>query len=275
MGKKDSPKNIDSSSCTIMPDDSSDSFLTENKPKSYSGFKVALAELFGTMLFVFMGCGAVGAVTFSEEMKSIKPVVVAVGFGLGLFLGILISNNVSGGHLNPAVSLGMAFAKRIPFRRLQFYIPAQIAGAFLGAALTFFIYTGKINEQGSKDEATASIFVAFPSQAVSSMVIMYSEIVLTACFVLVILCSTSSKASKVINPPQAISSILGLLVLTFGTVTGCSLNPARDLGPRLFTMIAGWGLEPFKAHSFFFWIPNVFPYVGAILGSTIYVLLPK
>ncbi|PVU86818.1 hypothetical protein BB561_006532 [Smittium simulii] len=252
-------------------------FEQVDEDKSFSTTKVFIAELVGTMIFLFIATGSVAASKFYYGVEFISPLIISTGFGLGLFLGISVASDISGGHLNPAITIAMALFKKIPAIRVPYYIIAQVLGAFFGATLTYLLYLGKFNKfnSGKKETTgiygTAGIFCTFPDEDLSLFNRLFVEVVLTALFAFSIFYFTDKNRKNIsIYVPLAIGLTLGIIGLTFGNLTGFALNPARDLGPRLFTLVFGWGVKPFVEYSYYFWIPIVGPIIGAIIGAFLY-----
>ncbi|KAF9290793.1 glycerol channel [Mortierella alpina] len=203
-------------------------------------FRKAFAEFLGTAILVVFGSGAIAQLVFSHNNSWFT---MCLGWGLGLTFGIYVSAGVSGGALNPAVTLVMAIFRGFEWAEVPIYWLAQFSGAFVGALVV-----------------TAAGFVA--------------EFVGTALLVLVIL-STSDKGNTPAGNMQPLVIGLSLAAIgnSLGYQTGFSLNPARDLAPRVFTAIAGWGADAFTRDEWYFWVPIVAPFLGALGGAFTYDLL--
>jgi len=197
-------------------------------------------------------------------------------------MGVYVSAGVSGAHLNPAVTLALAVHRQFPWRKVLPYCAAQMAGAFAASAVTFATYREAFDRfdggvrQVTGPHATASIFATYPQEFLSNVpggVI--DQVVGTALLILVIFAIGDRRNSA---PDAAVAPVLvGLLVvlvgMTFGFNAGYAINPARDLGPRLFTAVAGWGSEVFRAGHHWWWVPIVGPCVGGVLGGAVYDVL--
>jgi len=221
------------------------------------------AELVGTFWLVFGGCGsAVLAAGFPD--LGIGFAGVALAFGLTVVTMAYAVGGISGGHFNPAVSLGLTLAGRFAWRDLLPYWIAQLAGAVLAAATLFAIASG---QPGWEPGGFASNgFGALSPGGYSLSAALLAEIVLTAGFLVVILGSTS-KAAPAGFAPLAIGLALTLIHLVSIPVTNTSVNPARSTGVALFAQTEALG------QLWLFWIA---PLAGAALGAVLwrYLLVP-
>lgn len=240
--------------------------------------KESLAEFLGTFIMVVLGCGAIAQAILSRGHGG-GIVTISVGFAMAVVVAIYVTGGVSGGHINPAVSFAMCIFGRMKWYKLPFYIGAQFLGAFVGAATLFGIYhdglmafaDGKLLIVG--ENATAQIFATYPSPYLSVTNAFADQVVGTMFLIMVVFAIFDSRNLGV---PKGLEPIaVGLLIIvissSLGLNSGCALNPARDLSPRLFTALAGWGFEVFTAGNSFWWIPVVGPMLGAAIGGLIYV----
>jgi MIP family channel proteins len=230
-----------------------------------------LAETLGTFILVLFGNGAI-----AQFKGQASPFIhVAFGYGLALTLGILISGGVSGGHLNPAVTLAMATLKKCKWIQVPVYWAAQYLGAFLASAVLFGTYADWINQQG-KDVKSAGIFASYPGDfGPSTISLILDQFLGTALLLIIILSVTDGRNMKVTSSLVPLYIGLGLTAihLSFALNAGCAINPARDFSPRLFTLIAGFGNETFKSADYFFWIPWLVPHFGGIFGAIVYYFM--
>jgi len=221
------------------------------------------AELIGTFWLVFGGCGsAVLAAAFPE--LGIGFAGVALAFGLTVLTMVYALGGISGGHFNPAVSLGLAIANRFPWKELVSYWIAQVIGAVLAGAALYAIASGK---PGFEAGAFASNgFGDLSPGGYSLQAALLIEIILTAGFLLVILGSTSVAASAGFAG-LSIGLALTLIHLISIPVTNTSVNPARSTGVAIFADTAAVG------QLWLFWLA---PLVGAAIGALIWklVLMP-
>ncbi|KAL2077028.1 hypothetical protein ACEWY4_026532 [Coilia grayii] len=242
--------------------------------------KEFLAEFLGTFVLILFGCGSVAQTVLSRGALG-EPLTIHIGFTLGVMLAVYVAGGVSGGHLNPAVSLAMVVLGKLPVRKLPVYMAAQLLGAFAGSCAVFGLYydafmdytNGVFSVTG--ENATANIFASYPSKHLSVLNGFVDQVMGTAALVLCILAITDGRnlgAPKGLEPLVVGLSIMAIGV-SMGLNCGYPINPARDLGPRLFTALAGWGVEVFSAGNCWWWIPVAGPLVGGVVGATVYFLL--
>jgi aquaporin Z len=219
--------------------------------------KKAIAEFIGTFWLVFGGCGsAVLAAGFPS--LGIGFLGVALAFGLTVLTMAFAIGHISGCHLNPAVSVGLAVGKRFPVSELWAYVVAQVAGAIVAAAVLYIIASGK---PGFELGGFASNGYAEHSPGGYSLVAcLVAEIVLTFMFLMIILGATDKRAPQGFAP-IAIGLGLTLIHLVGIPVTNLSVNPARSTGPALF--VGGWALQQL-------WLFWVAPIVGAAIAGVAY-----
>ncbi|EEQ96840.1 aquaporin Z [Brucella sp. ZJ1_1] len=215
------------------------------------------AEFFGTFWLVFGGCGsAVLAAAFPE--LGIGFLGVAFAFGLTVLTMAYAVGGISGGHFNPAVSLGLMVAGRLPAKDLIPYWVAQVLGAIAAAAVLFLIASGK--DGFTVGGFASNGYAELSPGGYSMMAALLIEIVLTAFFLIIILGSTSSLAPAGFAP-IAIGLGLTLIHLISIPVTNTSVNPARSTGVALFAETAALG------QLWLFWVA---PLIGAAIGAIIW-----
>ena len=239
----------------------------------------AAAEFLGTLVLIVFGTGAVAEVVLSEQ-KSGMPLSIHLAWGLAVTLGIYVSAGVSGAHLNPAVTLALAALRGFPWRKVPAYVLAQTAGAFCGAALTFLTYREAFDhfDSGTRQVTgalgTAGIFATYPQAFLSIRGGFIDQVVGTALLMLGIFAIADRRnAGPATFGPLVVGALVALIGISFGFNSGYAINPARDLGPRLFTAIAGWGGEVFRAGGGWWWVPIVAPCLGGLVGALVYSLL--
>ncbi|MGR9184034.1 aquaporin Z [Rhizobium leguminosarum] len=222
--------------------------------------KSLVAEFFGTFWLVFGGCGsAVLAAAYPE--LGIGFVGVAFAFGLTVLTMAYAVGGISGGHFNPAVSLGLTVAGRFPAARLVPYVVAQVVGAIAAAALVYLIASGKAGfELGG---FAANGYGDHSPGGYSLLSALLIEVLLTMFFLIIILGSTSSRVPAGFAP-LAIGLGLTLIHLVSIPVTNTSVNPARSTGQALF--VGGWALQQL----WLFWIA---PLAGGALGGLVWKFL--
>jgi aquaporin Z len=223
--------------------------------------KKVAAEFLGTFWLVFGGCGsAVIAAAFPG--LGIGFAGVALAFGLTVLTMAFAIGHISGCHLNPAVSVGLAVAKRFPASELLPYIVAQVAGAILASSLLFVIASGKPGFDLSGGFASNGYDAHSPG-GYSMLACLVAEAVLTFMFLVIILGATDRRAPQGFAP-IAIGLGLTLIHLISIPITNTSVNPARSTGPALF--VGGWALEQL-------WLFWVAPILGAAIAGLAYTAL--
>jgi aquaporin Z len=216
------------------------------------------AEFFGTFWLVFGGCGA-AVLDAAFPQFGIGFLGVALAFGLTVLTMVYTIGHVSGCHLNPAVTLGLAAGKRFPFSQVIPYIVAQVVGGVCASAVLYVIASGKDGFQLSNGFASNGYGLHSPG-GYSLVACFVAEVVLTCFFLLIIHGATDTRV------PGGFAGIaigLGLtLIHLIGIpVTNLSVNPARSTAPAIF--VGGWAL----AQLWMFWVA---PIIGGILGGLIY-----
>ena len=215
------------------------------------------AELFGTFWLVFGGCGAAIIAAHFPDV-GIGFVGVALAFGLSVVTMAYAVGGISGGHFNPAVTLGLALAGRIEWREVIPYWVAQLVGGIVGAAVLYLIASGKTGFVAGSFAANG--YDALSPGGYSMVAVLIAEIVLTAMFILVILGSTST-AAPVGFAPLAIGLTLTLIHLISIPVDNTSVNPARSIAAAIFAQTGALGQV---------WLFIVAPLVGAALGAAVW-----
>jgi aquaporin Z len=224
--------------------------------------KRAGAEFLGTFLLVFAGCGS-AVIAATIPGVGIGFLGVSLAFGLTLLTLAYALGPISGCHLNPAVSVGLAAARRFPSSDLVGYILAQVAGAILGAAVLYLIansrpgfdLTGGFTANGYGFHSPAG-YPLIPC--------LLTELLLTFMFVFVILGATDRRTTPQGFPPIPIGLALAVANLVAIPITNASINPARSTGPAL--IVGGWAIEQL----WLFWVAPIAG--GAIAGWAYYLL---
>jgi aquaporin Z len=221
-----------------------------------------LAEFLGTFMLVFGGCGsAVLAAGFPDV--GIGLLGVSFAFGLTVLTMAYAVGHISGGHFNPAVTVGLFAARRIPASDILPYVIAQAVGAVAAAGVLVVIASGKSGFSVVVSGLAANGYGEHSPGSYSMMASFVCEAVLTFFFLLIILGSTESRAPKGFAP-IAIGLALTLIHLISIPVTNTSVNPARSLGPAVF--VRGWALSQL-------WLFWVAPLVGAVLAGLVYPMV--
>ncbi|BAO76298.1 aquaporin Z [Winogradskyella sp. PG-2] len=223
--------------------------------------KKLFAEFFGTFWLVFGGCGsAVFAAGFPE--LGIGFVGVALAFGLTVLTMAYAVGHISGGHFNPAVSIGLWAGGKFEAKDLIGYIVAQVVGAIVAAALLYLIVSGKTGFESVGGFASNG-YDALSPDGYNMMSVIVAEVILTAFFLIVILGSTNVRAPKGFAP-IAIGLALTLIHLISIPISNTSVNPARSLSQALFADAA------YLSQVWVFWVA---PIAGAIIGGIIHKTL--
>ncbi len=250
-----------------------------------------IAEFFGTMVLILFGDGCVAVYGLFSKSQGVGIgadtwVVIIFGWGLAVMLGIYVAGAISGAHINPAVTLGFAATGRFPWRKVPSYWGAQILGAFVAAAILYFVYQGALVNALATNHLTIGqiaqgptyggkgfgwIFYTGHRSFVGTFGAFCDEFIGTALLVGLILAIVDGRNQPVqanLNP-----LIIGLLIVaigaSFGANTGYAINPARDLGPRLWIGFVS-GFQSFSVDNYYFWLPIVAPLAGGVVGAFIF-----
>ena len=215
------------------------------------------AEAIGTFWLTFAGCGS--AVIAGFPQVGIGLLGVSLAFGLSVVTMAYAIGHISGCHLNPAVTIGLAAGGRFPASQILPYVIAQVIGAIVAAALLYMIASGAPGFDVSKGFASNGFGEHSPGQY-SMVACFITEVVMTMMFLFIIMGATHGKAPAGFAP-LAIGLTLVMIHLVSIPVTNTSVNPARSTGPALF--VGGWAL----AQLWLFWVA---PLIGGALGGVIY-----
>lgn len=243
-----------------------------------------LAELIGTMILVLLGDGVVANVLLARSKgQNSGWIVITVGWGVAVAIAVYAVGRISGAHLNPAVTIGLASMGSFPWASVPGYIAAQMIGAFLGAVLVWLAYLPHWRETADPG-AKLGVFCTGPAIA-SPVANCITEVIATAMLVFGVL-AIAGNAQGFTRPGEVDLSmvfsrglqplLVGVLILglgvSLGGPTGYALNPARDFAPRLAHALlpipgkggSGWDYA---------WIPIVGPIVGGVLGAGLYAVV--
>jgi glycerol uptake facilitator len=197
---------------------------------------------------------------------------ITLGWGLAVTMGIYVAGKISGAHLNPAVTLALAVFRGFPWRKVLPYSFAQIAGAFVAAALVYQNYLPAFHRVDPQLETTAGVFTTFPAFPALLQAGFLDQVVGTGLLLLLVFAITDEFNS----PPGANMAplMIGLVVvgigISFGGMHGYAINPARDFGPRLFTAAAGFHNNGLTDGIRIWWVPVVAPLLGGLAGAALY-----
>jgi glycerol uptake facilitator protein len=244
-----------------------------------------MAEFLGTALLVLLGDGVVAGVVLLK--KTSDMMMITTGWGLAVALAVYLSGRLSGGHVNPAVTLALAARGAFPPSRILPYWSAQLAGAFIGAGLVYAVYAeaflaferdehlvrgamvaGKLVGTAA---GGAGVFATYPAFDTTWRNFL-SEFLGTAVLLLGVRALTDRRnaAPGGYIEPLALGGLVWAIGLSLGGLTGYAINPARDLGPRLASALLGWGTSVFQSHGGYFWIPIIAPLAGGVAGAFLY-----
>lgn len=235
-----------------------------------------IAEFLGTMVLILLGCGVVAmTVLFSTGVPGevIKGgyTNITLGWGLAVTMGIYTAGKISGAHLNPAVTLSLAVFRGLPWVKVLPYIVAQVAGAFCAAALLFINYRPAFQRFDPALEKTAGIFATFPAFPDVPFAGFLDQVIGTALLLFLIFAITDER-NQIVEPlgPILVGLVVVAIGISFGGMHGYAINPARDFGPRLFTVVAGFKNNGLTDGSGILWVPIIGPMIGGLLGAALY-----
>lgn len=254
-------------------------------------FQDFVGEFIGTFLLVFFGCGSVAVtVLFSAHVGLFQ---VAMIWGLAVTVAIYATRHLSCAHLNPAVSIAMVFGRRMALRKLPVYLFSQFTGAFIAAGVLYLLLGDSIAQfesinhilRGSPQSVkTAMIFGEFypnPGAGMAAVVTPLTAFLAeaTGTFVLVFMVFSLTEGCNLGRPDDALAPFfIGLtvtiLISIIAPLTQAGFNPARDLSPRLFSMLVGWNRAAFPDHNFgFLGIYVLGPITGALLAASMFTFV--
>jgi glycerol uptake facilitator protein len=235
-----------------------------------------LAEFLGTMVLILFGNGVVAMVVlfghgFPGEIVNGGYTNITLAWGLAVTMGVYVAGKISGAHLNPAVTIAVAAFRGFPWSKVIPYSIAQIAGAFVAAALVFWNYHPAFMRADPQLDHTAGVFTTFPAFPEMLSAGLLDQTIGTALLLMMIFAITDERN----QPPAILTPILiGLVVvvvgMSFGGMHGYAINPARDFGPRLLTVVAGFKNNGLTDGPLVFWVPIVGPIVGGLIGGFVY-----
>ncbi len=229
-----------------------------------------VGEIIGTMVLIILGGGVVAGVVLNKSFANQGGwIVITFGWAMGVMLGIYAAGQVSGAHLNPAVTIAFAAIGSFPWSDVPTYVGGQFIGAMLGASIVWLHYLPHW-EQTEDQGAKLAVFCTSPAVP-TFWANLLSEIIGTFFLIMALLFIGANQFTEGLNP-----LIVGLLILAIGLslggTTGYAINPARDLGPRMMHFVlpihgkgsSNWAYAP---------VPVIGPIIGGVLGSTIYAWL--
>jgi glycerol uptake facilitator protein len=237
-----------------------------------------IAEYIGTGVLVLLGNGVVANVVLNDTKgRNSGWMVITTGWAMAVYIGVIISNPYSGSHLNPAVTIAMATAGKLPWSSVFPYIVAQLLGAMTGAFLVWLIYRDHFNRTTDPGLQLAAFSTAPAIR--NNISNLLSEIIGT--FVLLFTIFYFTKAENTDGKTLLGLGSLGALPVAFliwsiglslGGTTGYAINPARDLGPRVMHFILPMKNKKFSNWGYS-WIPVVGPILGGLIAAWVYLAL--
>lgn len=255
------------------------------------------AEFFGTFILICFGDGVVAMLwaLVGSGRSSMGPLnssgdwlLITWGWALAVAFAVYVAGGITGAHINPAITLGSAIRGGLPWRKVPGYWIAQVAGAFVGAALVYGVYNAAINNfdhlhhivKGTHASiATYSTFATFPAAYFHTWVGPFVDQVVGTFFLALFVFAVIDDLNLPVRGnlgPFIIGMVVMAIGVSFGANAGYAINPARDFGPRMFALAAGWGKIAFPGDygnvNTYFWIPIVGPLVGAAVAAFVYDL---
>jgi len=235
------------------------------------------AEFFGTLILLLFGNGVVAMVVLfghgvPGEVVNGGYSNINFAFGIGVTMGVYVAGKISGAHLNPAVTLTVAVFRGFSWVKVVPYMLAQTLGAFCASALVFWNYHPQFMKVDPGLDHTAGVFTTFPAFPDLPSAGLLDQTIGTAILLFLIFALIDNRN----QPPQANLTpvLIGLIVvgigMSFGGMHGYVINPARDFGPRLFTVVAGFKNNGLTDGGYIFWVPIVGPLVGGLIGGAAY-----
>jgi len=242
-----------------------------------------LAEFVGTGLMIFLGLSP--SARDKLELGSVNPTYEAFGWWFAITISIILTDRISGAHLNPSVSFSMVLSSKLGFinvtiswRHMFYYGLAQTFGAMLAACLLYMSYYYSLKDNYTI--STMGIFVTEMQPDIEIWQAVLCEIFSTAILLMCILSITEAKngvAKNIVAKAVVIGSLVFILNVSFNGISGPCMNAARDIGPRIICSLFGWKSKPFtyKNNNWYFLVTTFAPFVGSALGTFVYYGLIK
>lgn len=231
-----------------------------------------LGEVLGTFILIVLGAGVVANVVLEKTGGNDSGyIVITWGWGIAVFVAVFVTGSVSGAHINPAVTIGLAVSGQFAWSQVPIYIAAQLLGAFLGAASVWLHYRDHFN---ATEDADSKLGVFCTSPAIPNVVNnLYSEILGTFMLVLGVLYIATPDVGLGALDALPVALLVFGIGMSLGGTTGYAINPARDLGPRIAHALLPIGGKRDSNWSYA-WIPVVGPTIGAVIAAIVFQLLP-
>ena len=228
-------------------------------------------EFLGTLALVLFGDGVCAAVTLNKsKAQGAGWIVITMGWGFAVMMGVLIAGPISGAHLNPAVTLGLALAGSFPWASVCGYVVAQMVGGFVGAVLVWVFYKDHYKATADQPDAMLGTFCTMPA-IWNPWRNFLCEFIATSVLVFVILAMGRNSGFAGLSP-FPVTAVIMALGMSLGATTGYAMNPARDLSPRCAHAVlpiagkrdSGWSYS---------WVPVVGPMAGGAFAALLYMLV--
>lgn len=207
---------------------------------------------------------------------------VCIAWGLAVAIAIYTTGSVSGCHANPAVTVALAVYRGFSWRKVVPYCAAQVVGAFAGAVVVYVLFGpvidhfNAVNGVARVSGGAAGVFFTHPGLAITTLHAFGDEIILTA-FLIFGIFAITEQYNEMAPGANAGALMIGFLVALIGAsmgyLEGWAINPARDLGPRLFCYFGGWGSSAFPSPGSYWWVPIAGPLLGGVVGGGAYQML--
>jgi len=255
------------------------------------------AEFLGCVVLISFGDGVV-AMLWALVGSGRSPggplyssgdwLLVTWGWALAVAFGVYVAGGITGAHINPAISLGAAIRKDLPWRKVPAYWTAQVLGCFTGAALVYLVYQAAISSferanhivRGTPaSKGTFSTFATFPAPYFHTVWGPLIDQIVGTFFLVMFVWAVTDRFNLSVGGnmgPFIVGMVVMAIGISFGANAGYAINPARDFRPRIFALLAGWKKVAFPGDygniNTYFWIPIVGPLVGAVLATVVYDL---
>jgi glycerol uptake facilitator protein len=253
------------------------------------------AEFFGCFILISFGDGVVamlwalvgsGRSAAGPLQSSGDWLLITWGWCLAVAFAVYVAGGITGAHINPAISLGAAIRKQLPWGKFPGYVVAQVLGCFVGAALVFLVYNNAINHfdqmnnivKGTpKSLPTYSTFATFPAPYFHNVLGPLIDQIVGTFFLALFVFAITDEFNLPVRAnlgPWMVGMVVMAIGISFGANAGYAINPARDFGPRIFAWIAGWGKLAMPGDygwiNNYFWVPIVGPLIGGAIAAFAY-----
>lgn len=242
-----------------------------------------IAEAVAMLIIISFGDSVAGMFTLYDPSPYQQAYWgVCISWGLAVTIAIYATASVSGCHGNPAVTLALACFRKFSWKKVVPYCMAQVVGGFAGAGIVYALYRPVIDHFNAVHHLTrvaggaAGVFFTHPGLAITPMHALSDQVILTA-FLIFGIFAITEQYNEMAPGANSGALMIGFLVAVIGGSMGYleawAINPARDLGPRLFCFFAGWGTAALPSPESYWWIPIVGPLAGGVVGGGAYQLL--